>query len=298
MQSCLLNDCYGAFEKFVQNEAGGQPRVSVLMAVHNGQETLVEAIQSVLSQQYEDFEFLIADDGSTDETWNLLVQCAAKDARISIYRQSNIGLTKSLNRLLLLAKGEYVARQDADDVWFPDKLCAQLRVMDDNMSLGVLGSAAATLTREGAVVEGASVVSGTLAVARALACYNPVVHSSVLMRRSLLVKHGVYDDVFDCAQDYELWLRLKKYCGIDNLEKVLCLRRESPGMISVRKARRQRCFALRAKYNHLSWRDVSFPMIAWGVKDLLFIVAPLKLHGFARTVLKSARQMVSKASTL
>src|SRR6516165_9917484 len=94
------------------------PTVTVLMAVYNGQRYLRDAVNSVLSQTFKDFEFIIIDDGSTDECPKLLTSYARADRRIRLITRPNKGLTKSLNEGLQLARGEFIARMDADDVCF------------------------------------------------------------------------------------------------------------------------------------------------------------------------------------
>lgn len=97
--------------------------VSILMSVYNGAKTLRTAIDSILSQSYQDFEFIICDDASSDESWQILRDCAEKDSRIRlIQNERNCGLGASLNRCLQVATGKFIARQDADDISEPDRL--------------------------------------------------------------------------------------------------------------------------------------------------------------------------------
>src|SRR5690606_20575239 len=106
-------------------------KITVLMCVYNGQRYLREAIDSILNKTYSDFEFLIVDDGSTDDTLKILK--SYKDSRIKlVLNDNNIGLTKSLNKGLMLAKGEYIARMDADDISVKNRLLAQLNFMQQN----------------------------------------------------------------------------------------------------------------------------------------------------------------------
>ncbi len=99
------------------------PSISVLMSVHNGAQTLPAAIDSVLGQTFGDFELIICDDFSTDDTWKVLCDYKAKDPRILVFQNSrNVGLGASLNECLKLAKGTYIARQDADDISHPRRL--------------------------------------------------------------------------------------------------------------------------------------------------------------------------------
>src|SRR5258708_26173472 len=116
------------------------PHVSVLMSVYNGARFIREAVDGILSQSFSDFEFIVIDDGSNDETGEILG--AYCDVRMVIRRNStNIGLPGSLNRGLSIARGEYVTRQDADDVSYPERLEEQVRFLDRNPKIAVLGTA-------------------------------------------------------------------------------------------------------------------------------------------------------------
>ena len=104
-----------------------QPKVSVVMSAYNGERYLREAVESILNQTFNDFEFIIIDDGSTNSTGQILSSYAAQDPRIVLIRnRENIGLTKSLNKGLALARGEYIARMDADDVSLPNRFSEQV----------------------------------------------------------------------------------------------------------------------------------------------------------------------------
>ena len=108
-----------------------QPLVSVIMNCFNGEKYLREAIESILNQTYKDFEFLINDDGSTDQTLSIIQEYAKKDQRIVPLTQENIGLTKSLNKCICMAQGKYVARMDADDVSLPHRFETQLPWLEE-----------------------------------------------------------------------------------------------------------------------------------------------------------------------
>ena len=115
------------------------PKVAVLMSVYNGEKYLREAINSILSQTFNDFEFLIINDGSTDGTADILKSYT--DSRIKIINnEKNIGLTKSLNKGLKIAKGEYIARQDADDISMPERLKEEVAFLEIHKDYAVVGT--------------------------------------------------------------------------------------------------------------------------------------------------------------
>ncbi len=182
--------------------------ITVLMAVHNGEQFLEEACQSVLGQDWHDFELLIVDDASTDVTSGILERLRRGDPRIRVIRNdANAGLTVSLNRGLREARGELVARIDADDLCTPCRLSLQKRYLDQHPLFTVVGSAATLVDETGAVAgrERPGYTEGE--VLANMFFSNPLTHSSVMFRRADIVALGSYDESFARAQDYDLWLR-------------------------------------------------------------------------------------------
>src|SRR5258707_849690 len=127
------------------------PRVSVVMSVYNGEKYLGEAVDSILAQTFTDFEFIIIDDGSEDRSPELIE--AYVDSRISFLRnEKNVGLTRSLNKGLQVASGEYIARMDCDDVSLPDRFAKQVAFMDANSGVGACGTWALDIDGAGKVI--------------------------------------------------------------------------------------------------------------------------------------------------
>src|SRR5438067_12011849 len=118
-----------------------QPAISVIMSVYNAEAFLEAAVQSVLMQSFSDFEFIIIDDGSTDRSNQILQDYARKDNRVRLISRPNKGLTASLNEGLKLARGEFIARMDADDVAAPDRFKIQVEYLRDHPEVSVRGSA-------------------------------------------------------------------------------------------------------------------------------------------------------------
>ena len=116
------------------------PRISCVLAVWNGEAYLPESIRSIQAQTFHDWELIVIDDGSTDRTDQILDQFQRKDTRIRVYHQSKQGLVASLNQGILAARGEYIARMDADDISMPDRFATQLNYLDRHHNIGVCGS--------------------------------------------------------------------------------------------------------------------------------------------------------------
>jgi len=196
------------------------PLVSVLMPVYNGEPYLREAVESILNQTFTDFEFIIIDDGSTDSTWEILIE--HNDPRIRLVRnKANIGLIRSLNKGLGLARGEYIARMDADDVSFPERLAQQVSSLDGHPEVGVLGCGVQ-------VIDGCGNPShirrfpAEHGVIKWCLCFDdPIAHPTVMMRREVVVRAGGYNADMVHAEDYDLWRRLSWTTCLSNLPEVL-----------------------------------------------------------------------------
>lgn len=185
------------------------PLVTVLMAVHNGARFVEEAIGSVLRQRFSDFELLIVDDGSTDDTPGRM--SAFGDERIRRVRNdTNLGLTRSLNQGLALARGALIARQDADDISHPGRLAAQVDFLRREPGVAVLGTQACMIDTGRRRVRTAPWPKSTSnrAIKWQLMFDSPFIHSSVIFRKSVVLALGGYDESFATSQDFELWSRV------------------------------------------------------------------------------------------
>ena len=194
-----------------------KPTVAIIMSVNNAEKYIVDAVDSILSQTYSDFEFLILDDGSTDQSWSMLEQY--NDTRITIHRKKKQeGLTKGLNYLLGTTYAEFVARQDADDISLPDRIEIQIGYLKEHLDVCVLGTRAHTIDKNGKTI---GITPLPKNVSEDLRHRNSVVHGSVMFRREIIVKSGGYDEFFGRSQDYELWQRLSRCHEIEILPTVL-----------------------------------------------------------------------------
>ena len=208
------------------------PLVSVLLPVYNCERYLADAIDSILSQTFSDFEFIIIDDGSSDRSSE--VMAGFGDLRIRIIQQENRGLAATLNRGIGLATGKYIARQDADDLSHPDRLAMQVAHMEAQPDCVLLGTWAEIIEVDRLVnrFHRHSVEDAEL---RYLMLFNnPFVHSSVMLRKSSLSRVGGYTTEPDrqLTEDFELWSRLARVGSIANLGEVLVSYREIPGSLS------------------------------------------------------------------
>lgn len=182
-------------------------KVSIVMAVYNGAEVIRTTIDSVLHQTFKDFEFIIVDDCSRDDTVKIIE--SYREPRIILLKNSaNAGQTKSLNTGLKAARGEYIARTDAGDISFPQRLEKQVAFLDKHPEVAVLGTSAIRYNEEGRIIDVVHMPTRERAIRQRLLVTTPVVHISVMMRRDVIIPLGGYDDDYYVLADYEMWSRL------------------------------------------------------------------------------------------
>lgn len=179
------------------------PLVSVVMSVYNGEKYLREAIDSILNQTFTDFEFIIINDGSTDNTLKIIK--GYKDPRIVLISRKNKGLVASLNEGIEKAQGKYIARMDADDISHKERLQKQVELMAKGSSVIICGTFAARIDFEERKIGELVFPYFFPDVQRRLAIDNSLVHGSVLMKR--LVAQKKYSEKIGPVEDYDLWLR-------------------------------------------------------------------------------------------
>ncbi len=220
------------------------------MGVYNGARYLRESIRSVLDQQGIDFEFIIVNDGSEDETEEILLDYAAQDRRLRVLNQSRLGLTKALIRGCEHACGEFIARQDNGDSSLPGRLLAQAEVLDCDKRLTFVSCWTEFCGPEGeylSVVKGRGVASTPRDVISLDApkgvVDGPTHHASVMLRRDAYRKVGGYRREFYFGQDWDLWYRLAEAGRFQMMEQVLYRARVMPNSISSRYRTMQERFA-------------------------------------------------------
>lgn len=197
----------------------GAPQVTILMSVLNAGPHFPAAVESVLSQSFGDFEFLIIDDGSTEPPMDMLTEI--NDRRIVVRCQENMGLTKSLNRGLGMARGDYVARMDADDVSLPGRLEAQVHEMDANDGIDMVGTFFDVVDGEGKIIETKELIVDPIYRLWRLQFHNNYGHGSMMLRRRSIIEAGGYDESLRYAQDYELWSRVSRKENTSIIPRVL-----------------------------------------------------------------------------
>lgn len=212
------------------------PRISIILPVYNGEPYLREAVDSVLAQDFGDFELLAINDGSTDGSGAILD--AYDDPRFRVIHQANRGLALTLRRGVEVAVGEYIARQDQDDVSAPSRFGKQVAFMDAHPDCGIVGSWSTIVLDRVPPSRGHyhPVGNGRLQVMGLFDSY--FVHSSVMLRRAIVLRAGNYpvDPACNPPEDFDLWSRIARIAMLANLPEPLLAYRELPGSISRAKA--------------------------------------------------------------
>ncbi|MBW7675615.1 glycosyltransferase family 2 protein [Chryseobacterium chendengshani] len=194
------------------------PKISVVMPVYNGEKYLKEAIDSILNQTLIDFELLIINDGSSDHTESI-VKSYMDDRIVYLKNEQNIGLIKTLNKGLDLARGEFIARMDQDDISLPERFEKQISVLEKNPEIGVCGTWF-TLFRENQEDQIIKHPESNDSIKIGLLTSCLVGHPTVMIRKMAIGDYR-YDINYQAAEDYELWTRLIKITGFHNIQESL-----------------------------------------------------------------------------
>jgi glycosyltransferase involved in cell wall biosynthesis len=195
------------------------PKITVLMPVYNGEKYLDSAVQSILSQTFKDFEFLIIDDGSTDGSAEIIRKF--EDTRIKLVQnKKNLGLPTTLNLGLDIASGEYIARMDCDDISHPQRFEKQVEFMDNNPDVSICGTWMKTIGDKAGIVIEAPKTNEEIKCS--LLFSGGIPHPTVFMRKKEFDRHNLrYSKDYLDSEDTELWIRALKYLQASSLQEVL-----------------------------------------------------------------------------
>ena len=188
------------------------------MSVYNSQNTLSSALDSVLNQTYDNFEFIIINDGSTDNTSSILGEYKKIDSRIIIIDQKNKGLTRSLNIGIKQARGKYIARQDSDDISLVNRLEKQVEFLEARGDVVLLGARAYEISGTDKQV---GKYYSEEEINEIVFLYNPIAHTSAFFRKDIFEQIGLYNENFVTSQDFEAWMRLAEVGKIAMLNDTL-----------------------------------------------------------------------------
>ncbi len=198
------------------------PRISVVMPNYNAEKYIAEAIESILNQSFSDFEFIIIDDGSSDKSWKIIQEYTKKDKRIvAIKNEKNLKICKTLNKWIELARWEYIARMDSDDISHPERLEKQVKFLDKNLEVGIVGANIDMIDEDWKVYSKRKYHFNDSEIRKYIFRYSPFCHPVVMIRKSILEKSRNYDPDLVYAEDYDLYFRIWMYSKFANLNESL-----------------------------------------------------------------------------
>ena len=261
--------------------------ISIIVSIYNSDKTLSKMIDSVLSQTYQDFELILINDGSSDNSFNIMKDYLEKDNRIILIDKENSGLTKSLNIGLKRVNGKYISRIDADDIWKKDKLEKQIKFLETNNHYALVGTAYDEIDKEGKIMylkQRTPLLTTNDNIINNIVKFNPFFHSSVLFRKEVLGTIGFYNEEFKYTQDYEFWVRIMSKLKVANLDEVLASRRYSENMISISKEKEQRMYAIKAKLLAIKLLNKSIFEYRYLINDILVYILPQFIVDFIRKI--------------
>ncbi len=217
------------------------PEISVLMSVYNAEKYIGQAVESILNQTYSNLEFVIVEDGSTDQSFNILQRYADRDSRILlIQNRENIGVVHALNLGLARVRGNYIARQDADDYSFPERLKQQLAYLESNPDCGAVGTCGLYIDPDGNSGGVINNPSSNEEIQRVLLDHMCFIGPTIMIRRDTLDAAGYYfSEGLDASEDYDLCLRLAEVANVGNLEGIYYGYRQHPGSASSQRRYKQ-----------------------------------------------------------
>ena len=204
--------------------------ISVIMAVYNGEDYLKPAIQSVLDQTYKNFEFIIVNDASTDNTVSIIE--SFQDERIClIHNEKNLRLAGSLNKAIAMARGKYLLRMDADDICFPDRFEKQVTYMDKHPEIGIAFGSVLKFSGDTILREIDSNEKKPEYIRATMLFFNTVYHPNVIMRREIFEKY-LYQKEYTVSEDMALWFQVAKDYPIMRMNDFTLLYRVHQGQVS------------------------------------------------------------------
>lgn len=217
------------------------PLISVVMSVYNGEDYLEEAIQSILNQTLTDFEFLILDDGSKDNSLNIITKYADSDSRIKVIARENRGFAFSLNEMIAASKGKYIARMDQDDIALTHRFELQIQHLENHPEVAVLGGGCHMIDHKGRYLttfihpETNAEIQSKLIVG-----HTAISHPCAMIRRQILIDNGGYDLDYGLVEELDLWLRLGEQAELGNLREPILQYRLHGNSVSEKNGIKQR----------------------------------------------------------
>lgn len=253
--------------------------VSVIIPAYNSAEVVGEAIESILGQTYSNFELIIIDDCSTDDTWAVVSEYKQRDGRIRAYKNDiNLGIGGNRARGIELAKGRYICWQDADDISLPDRVELQARCLDDNPEVGVVGGFLEFFGKD-TRPSVRKYAPKDVDLRRAIFRYNPIAQPASMFRKECYDKVGSYDPSYRFSEDLEMFFRVGAVYEFANVQRVVLKYRQDQKSLTHANLRKMEwaTIKIRLQYaNHPAYAP-NWVDYAYNICQILTMVIPSRL---------------------
>lgn len=263
------------------------PEVSIIMPVYNGEEYLELSVNSVINQTFRDFEFIVINDASFDDTGRILDKYQRIESRIRVITNpQRLGVVKSLNIGLKHAVGNLIARIDADDRWYSNKLGLQIKTFEQDSDLMLLGTQKRLIDEHGneIVQRKRFHYYNYLEVKKNIHKANIFTHSSVVFRKKILDEVGFYDERYKNSEDYELWLRICATRKAMILPQTLVDYRIHSHSVSSKRLREQLYYSIKARIVYIPKYGFSGFLSWFFFREVLFFILPSFVVEFFRKI--------------
>jgi glycosyltransferase EpsE len=255
-------------------------KVSIIMGIYNCEKTLGEAIDSILSQTYDNWELIMCDDGSTDKTYQIALNYSARDKRIKVIKnKKNMGLARTLNNCLAISTGEYIMRHDGDDIMVKDRIEKQVKFMKE-YDCDACGSGAYLFDENG--VWGIRRLPA-LPNEKCMIMGSPFIHPTVIMKKESLLRVGGYSDnklTRQRLEDYDLWIKFfENHFVLRNIQEPLIYYREDRNAYNRRK-KKFRIAETKARLDACKRLNIPYFQRILALKPLLLMMIPNSVMRF------------------
>jgi glycosyltransferase involved in cell wall biosynthesis len=268
-------------------------KVSVLMPAYNAEKYIKEAIESILDQTFKDFEFIIIDDCSQDKTWEIIREYKERDNRIIIDKnQKNLGLAGIRNKLKKMAKGEYIAWQDADDISIETRLEKQYAFLESHPEVGIIGAYLEFFENDYSAKSIRKYYRGDQKLRKNIFLFSPVAQPVAMIRKEILDRAGDYNLKYPPAEDLDMSFRIGKMSQFANIPEVLLRYREHPNsntFTRLKKSERS-TLEIRKKYaNSAEYRITLFDKVFNFLQRMTMYITPPKIRIWMFDLIRNSR---------
>jgi len=229
------------------------PKISVMMTVYNAEKYIREAIESILNQTFSDFEFIILDDHSTDNSYEIINEYAKRDNRILVLsNEKNLGIAESRTKCIKYAKGKYIAIADADDISVPTRFEKQLKYLEKHKECGVVGSFIQLFDSEtGKIIGSRKYYEDDVRIRKRIFIYSPIAQPASMIRKEVFDYIGFYNPEYPPVEDLDIWFRLGTKYKFANIQEVLLNYRVHQNSATIKNMHRIKILTLQIRQKYI-----------------------------------------------